>query len=502
VSLLPPSRARYGTERRARLGGAALGLLLCACRGLPDPSDITNGTGNGASPELPGESGCVSIGQSQAALSLVDRSIVGSPADYLPDASFSEREQSLRRSQRLRREAAWNIAERVLSPVGLAQPLAGAAGRSTLPLWQTWHAKDDLTRIFRKLYPELSPEERAARVRFSGAALDAGSRWNDGAIDDFEDWTLERLLEYRSAIDQTSEVAGLGGIYRVGYAPVASRHLLTSYPEVLACREDPAAAAEPPGGDPAQSGCARVASPTCLASSFPRGAVLVKANWRRVGAGAALPVFDTSAAGLQRRLASDASFDWGTADGEADPGEDEIYTLRLPNGNVFRLAALHIMTKELEQWFWTTLWWSPEPDQDFGADRPGTLPAPFQNYKLCSVVAFDEEDPDPGGGFDQDHPSLARALQVTHAGSGGASWCSNPYQETGVGNAGSNCIGCHQHAGTGLRSADILGAPLVFPDHGRTQLRADFPSDYVFAPSVGDDLGAMYEETETHFSSP
>jgi hypothetical protein len=500
VSPLPSTRAGAGTNRRARLLSAALGLLSFACRGLPDPSDITSGTQNGAA--LAGESGCSAIGQSQAALSLVDRSLVGSPADYLPDASLSARERSLKRSQRLRREAAWNIAERVLAPVRLPQTLTAAAGRSTLPLWQTWHAKDDLTRIFRKLYPELSPEQAAARTRFSASALDAGSRWNDGAIDDFEDWTSERLLEYRSAIDQASEVAGLGGIYRVAYAPAASRHLLTSYPEVLGCREDPAAAAAPPAGDTEQGACARAASPACLASPFPRGSVLVKANWRRVGADATLPVFDTSAAGLQRRLASDKSFDWGTADGEADPGEDEIYTLRLPNGNVFRLAALHIMTKELEQWFWTTLWWSPEPDQDFGADRPGTLPAPFQSYKLCSVVAFDEEDPDPGGGYDQEHPSLARALQVTHSGPGGASWCSNPYLESGAGNAGSNCIGCHQHAGTGLRAADILGAPLAFPDHGRTQLRADFPSDYVFAPSVGDDLGAMYEETETHFSAP
>jgi hypothetical protein len=463
---------------------------------------MTTGTPKGASPVLAGESGCAILGQSQAALSLVDRSLVGSPAEYLPDASLSEREQSLRRSQRLRREAAWNIAERVLAPVELPQTLNAADGRRTLPLWQTWHAKDDLTRIFRKLYPELLPAERAARARFSASALDAASRWNDGAIDDFEDWTLERLLAYSSAIDQASEVAGLGGIYRVGYAPAASRHLLASYPEILACRGDLAdvGAAPPNAGEPAPGACAPDESPACLASSFPEGAVLVKASWRRVGAGTALPVFDTSAEGLQRRLAPDTSFDWGTPDGEAEPGEDEIYTLRLPNGNVFRLAALHIMTKELEHWFWTTLWWSPEPNQDFGADRPDTLPAPFQNYKLCSVVAFDEEDPAPGGGYDQEHPSLARALRVTHAGSGGPSWCSNPYLEAGIGNAGSNCIGCHQHAGSGLRSADILGAPLVFPEHGRTQLREDFPNDYVFAPSVGDDLGAMFEETETHFS--
>jgi hypothetical protein len=485
----------------------ALGLLLWACRGLPDapaPSGSTGGARGGEIPGAPDERGCGDIGQSQAALSIVDRSVVGSPAEYVFDTSLPQREQALRRSQRLRREAAWRVAERVLAPVRVPQTLHAAAGRATLPLWQTWHARDDLTRIFRKLYPELLPEERATRARFSASALDAGSRWNDGAIDDFEDWTFERLLEYRSAIDQASEVAGLGGIYRVGYAPAASRHLLASYPEILGCREDAAAvgAAPPSSGQPELSACVTGVTPACLASAFPAGAALVKASWRRVDAGAALPVFDTSAAGLQRRLAPDNGFDWGTADGEADPGEDEIYTLRLPNGNVFRLAALHVMTRELEHWFWTTLWWSPSPAEDFGADRPATLPSPFQNYKMCSVVAFTEEDPDPAGGYDPDHPSLARALQVTHAGAGGPSWCSNPYLEAGAGNAGSNCIGCHQHAGTGLRSADILGAPLAFPDHGRTELREEFPSDYVFAPDVGDELGAMFEETEAHYSSP
>src|SRR6185295_18672109 len=288
--------------------------------------------------------------------------------------------------------------------------LPGAPGASRLPAWQTWHAKDDLTRIFRRAYPELSPTDRAARAPLSPGLLDEASAWNDGAISDFPEWTAQRLGAYRDAISDASEVAGLAGIYRVAYAPAASRHLLDSYADVLRCREravDAApAASERTAGPPSESECGLPPSPPpdCLTAAFPTSASLIKASWRRADIGNPLPVYDTSAPALARRLATEGKFSWGDADGEADPGPDEIYTLRLPNGNAFRLAALHIMTKELDHWYWLTLWWSPEPDSDFGADRPAALAAPWQHYKLCSVVAFNETGPDPSGGFASDLP--------------------------------------------------------------------------------------------------
>jgi hypothetical protein len=160
------------------------------------------------------------------------------------------------------------------------------------------------------------------------------------------------------------------------------------------------------------------------------------------------------------------------------------------------------MTKELEHWVWVTLWWSDRPDEDFGADRPADFPAAFARYKLCSVVAFEEGDDDPSGGFDGEDESLARALATVHSGVGGPTWCSNPYIERGAGNAATNCVGCHQHAGTPLRSEDILGSPEAFPDFSRTEQRPSFPTDYVFSVRLGDDLGAMFLETEEHYAAP
>jgi hypothetical protein len=450
-------------------------------------------------PSVPAVRACDgTIGQHAAALSVVDRSLVGSPASYVADPTLREREELLRHSQRKRREAAWKIAERVLAPIHLPEGLVPAASQATLPAWQTWHAKDDLTRIFRHLYPTLSASEQAARSPFSPEAIRHAVRWNDGAIDDFEDWTFERLLAYQSEVDDDLELHGLGGIYRVSYNEAASSHWLASYPEVLGCRDTGVAGTELEGAEPSSGACKQPQA-ACLSGDFPANAVMVKASWRRADGTETLPAFETSAAALERRLTTDNAFAWGEPDSQANPSSDDIYTLRLPNGNSFRLVGLHIMTKELDQWFWTTLWWSAQPDEDFGADRPSTLPPPWNNYKLCAVADFDEADPQPGGGFDSDHPSLSRALAATNARAHGPTWCSNPYLEEGEGNASTNCIGCHQHAGTLLSSEQILADPERFPDFGRTEQRTTFPSDYAFAGNMGDNLGAMFEETEDHF---
>jgi hypothetical protein len=214
----------------------------------------------------------------------------------------------------------------------------------------------------------------------------------------------------------------------------------------------------------------------CLDDGFPVGSAIVKADWRRVGFGVMLRAHDTSAESLRAIRAGDGG--WGEGVAEVDPGADDIFTVELPNGNRFRLAALHLMTKELDHWAWTTLWWSPEPDVDFGADRPTELRGtPWQRYKMCAVTWFDEHDPDATGGVLD--PTLADALAAVHEGVGGPSWCSNPYLEEGPGNAESNCIGCHQHAGAGLTPEEILR----FPVRGRRLARASFPFDYTFAPT-------------------
>ncbi|HEY5926760.1 MAG TPA: PPC domain-containing protein [Kofleriaceae bacterium] len=233
-----------------------------------------------------------------------------------------------------------------------------------------------------------------------------------------------------------------------------------------------------------------VADPTCLAGEMPRDAVLVKADWRRKLPGENLPFFDTSAARMAERFALES--DWAMGDGTANPDPSSMYTMVLPNGNEFRMPALHVMTKELDHWLWITLWWSNDPDSDFGADRPANvaaLPGPWRNYKMCVATAYIEGDPDPRGGAGG---SLGDALAAVHGGVGTPTWCSNPYLELGEGNAATNCIGCHQHGGTDLTPEGILA---TLPHHGSTRVRNNFFTDYLWAikGGQGEDLSALVQ---------
>lgn len=232
-----------------------------------------------------------------------------------------------------------------------------------------------------------------------------------------------------------------------------------------------------------------VALPTCLAEEMPRDAVIVKADWRRQLPGENLPTFDTSGARMRERLA--IKTDWADGDGSANPDASAIYTVTLPNGNSFRMPGLHVMSKELDHWMWITLWWSPDPDTDFGADRPAgvaNLPGPWKNYKMCVVTSYMEGDADPRGGFTG---SLGDSLAAVTGGAETPSWCSNPYLELGENNAGTNCIGCHQHGGTQLTPLAILD----MQHHGATRVRNNFFTDYLWAiqGGQGEDLSAIVQ---------
>lgn len=531
----------------------------------------------------PNENEEVCVGTSRAALSAVDRKIVGEAAPYPADGTLRARDAELAASQRKRREVAWATVAKVLAPAPIREPLPSAAGLPhEIPAWQTWYGLDDLRRVFHSLYEPLTVAEKEARARLDAAALDEAFLWNTRAVEELPTWPAERYFEYLAAIDQAGEIAGLGGISRVGYSPAAGRHLLRSYPEILACRDAGApparavgpaveapvareavegAACEPrlvglyaidadetlrgvleegdeatltlragaevcatgagiaceisgpalvevtvdPGPAPLRSvveltrRSTKPAWSACLDGAFPVDSAIVKADYRRADLEIKLPVFSTSAAALRARLDGDAS--WEIADGEADPGPTEIHTLTLPNGNNFRLAALHLMTKELDHWQWITLWWSDSPDDDFGADRPPEIAAlggPWSHYKMCVVTAFDEKDPLAGGGYEGAHPTLAEALAATYGGVGAPTWCSNPYLEQGHGNAGTNCIGCHQYGGTDLASEEVL----TFTERGRLQVRNNFPSDYSWATTAGDELALLFADEELYFLGP
>lgn len=513
------------------------------------------------------------------------RWLVGLASRYPADTALGARVDELRRSQRARRAVAWEVVARTLAPVPLAQ--STSLRDATVPRFRTWYDREDVARIFQRLYERLGPEGRAAQARFDEAAMDEALGWNVDFVTTLPEWPASRLSNYAASIDNAAELAGATGMHRIAVSPDAVRHLVNSYPEILRCFANGA----PPtfvDGPPASQRMARepielppcgaigfgpffvasggqlearvsnadattelsvlegvgpmaptrcvaqgsnsctVAGPgvfrvrvasqgeatrgmldvyyspphaevaACLNGVFPPNAATVALEWRRTDIGIPFPVYDTSAAGLARRLAPGADATWGPGDGTAQPSEDEAYTLRLPSGSTFQLAGMHIRTRELDHWLNITLWWSPTPDDDFGADRPESVRAlggPWSHYKMCVAIEFDEQDPDPAGGFSESAPSLAAALRTVHEGAGGPSWCSNPYIDAGPGLVRSNCVGCHQHAFSGVRPADVQNDLARYPANGRMQVRNNFPSDGFWGIDAGDQLGSVFAET-------
>jgi hypothetical protein len=472
-------------------------------------------------------------------------------AGYPADGALRGQAGALARDKGLRRAVAWRTVEKVLAPTRVA----GVDGE--LPRFQTWYQKPDLVRAFGELFVELDGEARRRHQRFDDAALDrafatggdpvaelgsarriaaaatalaaadlsagaggiarvgyspaaarhmvagypellqclasgAPGRFVDGPVDGPRTLWREAVTVAACGVHRAGPFFVAGGEVMTGTLDGAELVVRGEAGEV--CRARGRCEVSGPGafhvearGPATGTLVVDYAAPdapwsACLPGAFPGDAVIVKADWRRVLPGITLPVHDTSARSLPRAT-------WDQPVAQADPGADAIYTLRIPGTDrAYRLAALHIMTKELDHWLWITLWWSPAPDDDFGADRPATLGGPFASYKMCVVTDFAERDPRPDGGI---AGSLGAALAATHD---DVSWCSNPFLEAGAGNASTSCVGCHQHAGTDVRSEDVLADPVRFPARGRTQVRNNFPTDYAFAAHQGDDLTRAFAD--------
>ena len=459
------------------------------------------------------------------------RALAGVAAEYQADLSLSAKEQELKTDMALRRQIGWEIVARVVDPVPLLG-LANAASSNeeiqlpegevpTVPRYQTWYGVDDFKRMFRELFYQLGPSGRAARQGFSEEALDAIFAWNAETLDRSERWPLERFLSYVKQLgvcpaEMTEEACALtlqsqfsgatGGNTRIAYSPSTLRHLLENYDGMLSCLESLKSTGMEVGpSQPDQNFSA------CFAQEMPADAVLIKAHWVRSDFGRTLPTFDTDADALQSVIGEGRLGDWASGDRQTDPGPDKIVSIKMKNGDTYRLAGLHIMTKELRHWVWVTLWWSDSPDADFGADRPASIRAldpVWSNYKMGVVVDYLEGDVNPAGRFEA-HPSLAAAL---NASLGEQTWLSNPYIEHGQGNAKTNCIGCHQHGGSvvgqdlnGDGQLDpfdldlVIDSPELFPANGKTQIRTLFPADYLWSTSRVDSISQVVRSQVENF---
>jgi len=455
------------------------------------------------------------------------RELAGIADAYPADINLTTRFAELASNMRERREVGWEIVERTLEPVALLGLLDGDAADTvvlpdgstpTVPRFQTWYGVDDIRRMFRHAFGALTPLERLSRDPIPNAIIDAAEQFNATALERSERWPLDRFLNHVRALGycpeefsdedcgklmQSKFSGATGGNSRIAYSPAAARHIVANYAPLADCPQAAQALAfdqTPVSSDSNFS--------TCFDNEFPADSVLLKVHWVRSDFGRPLPAYDTDAAALLERISEEKSADWSEGDRQRQPSDDQVFTIRLKNGDTYRLAAMHIMTKELRHWTWITLWWSDSPNTDFGADRPDSLVAKnsvWANYKMNIVVDYLEDDPDPASRY-EDHPTLASAIAATSTAFDGVipTWSSNPYIEHGQGNARTNCIGCHQHGGSqvgydldGDAEPDafdldrVITDETLFPLNGRTEIRSIFPADYLWSTVRVDSLSQL-----------
>lgn len=408
---------------------------------------------------------------SQTSATPEGRFALGKAVPYVAQPLSDAERDLVEKSLIIRRQLGWNIAGRVSASF---QPhMAGPSTDIRIPAWMSWYGRDDFERIFAKSFTSLSVAARRERADIDRTTFVEVEDWAASQLLHLPNWSQARRDEYLGKLAGTEEWQGAMGLSRTLYSPEALGSLVTDYQSLENCQSD-----------------------LCTVRKFSSDSVVVKAAWIRRNRGFRLPVYDTDADSMRSRFSEDGK-PWDIQDRDRDGTDGNAISIRTQSGATFDLTALHIMTKESVDWIWVTLWWSDSPRSDFGEDRPPYLAdSAWHNYKMCVVTNFVEtaEDEDE---LVSRFPSLGSAIQATKDGSG-LSWCSNPYLEKGDHNQKSNCIGCHQHAGTNATPEQIL-----LKDHqGRSRERTDFPSDYNWSLSFGaENLGHLVRERVRYHSS-
>jgi hypothetical protein len=393
----------------------------------------------------------------------VGRRIFGPGVEYpATSRDSSELATAMANSMQERRTFGWEVVRRAVSPVSVPNLT------KQVPAFMTWYAEPEIGPFFEGVLQNLTPDRRAQlqqqlacikdprcavcmrgkprlddeEVRAAMAAAAASSPTN------MTDAQFAALLQQIATGDAASQAGS--GMQHLGFAGFSTsfvRHVFENFYLIMNCHFN----------DDPNLDLQNAASFSSCIPEFPKDAVMFKTKWIR--ANGTIPNFDMSASGFDR------AFNGGSFQG-ADvpvPSGDSIYRIKDRDGNEWALAAIHLVTKETRQWVWTSLSWSGAPNDDLGQDRPSSIPAPFNHYKLTVTTTFMEGDPTPWTGADGREIAALRELNTLKKTTEQqlTSWGSDPHIEQG--DPRSNCVGCHGGA---------FGQ--------NTQARKNFPSDFSF----------------------
>jgi hypothetical protein len=150
-------------------------------------------------------------------------------------------------------------------------------------------------------------------------------------------------------------------------------------------------------------------------------------------------------------------------------------------GDYAILVAMHVSTRENDNWTWQTFWFNYNQPFPYGAP-PANVSAPFNSYAMCSGYSMTTRPPNSPRGTNTE--------------------CYNPYLETGLGptvlGTKSNCMSCHMVASIGNNPNDGKAQPSSRNSFGYPTFAAGTANISVSNPS--DDKVFFDCQTTTDFS--
>ncbi len=402
----------------------------------------------------------------------IGRNILG-PAIPLSDAKSEDRPEDIVSSLALTRKKAWQIfADTIHSETIAIKSPQGDIKSTQIPRFMTWYSLEDANRLFNKSLEALNEGDKN-----SGKPIDseAWKQAENRLVDEIKEMPAPVKKKWENFFNQNSDlnpasVMGASGLSRILFNGDVLASTAEQYASLQACY--PEDQSKPAFDTPHKS---------CFPQGLSPRSITIKTNWLNTTAGFRSYASDADAL---TSLMQDPDASWDKLRKERAIPETIVQATM--NGKAFVLGGMHIVSKEFKDWIWISVWWSESPDTDFGEDRPEfiqKLGAPWNQYKLCAVSSYVQNAAE----LDElatRYPSLAKAYKAVLNDSG-ASWCSNPYIERGINNQRTNCIGCHQFAGTDVDQMDVISDASRFPHFGNTKQREDFPSDYVWSATQG-----------------
>lgn len=343
-----------------------------------------------------------------------------------------------------------------------------------VPTWMTWYEQEDIEELYKEILSQHpKPLTRAATHTVVSDLLKRHAV-KDLRVSLSSSRFKKVLRQFTFPGIQMGHLANFkpstGTIY---YSPSYVRHLLENAHNIAGCPINfppqifPQWHATIPNADP------KDIYALCMDSEMPRSAVMIKVTWKQwddqqgshkppMGGG-----FDHGANDeITKDLTSPPPGTW--VPGAALYPLGGTFRVVDENHQVWALMGMHIASKRLRTWMWTSVWWGSGDAKRGGwsADAPKTFGV-FElgfPYEMCTVSDFKESDATPWSAYEQKakelysqasatgdaqigyqadkYDALAKALKAIAKVMKGTQWCANPFIESTMSQG--NCIGCHQ----------------------------------------------------------